>query len=311
MKSIDRFIYKYLNELLILSVSVVVAQSYYLNIFRRFSEPASNLHYQIIAGVAESPYRYRILIPYITEMLNRFMPLEVAYMTYFLISISLFLLTLYYWIKSYTKTQTSLLVTILFAALLPIYLKDHFFQPWTLFESLVFVVSLFLIKYDKVILLGFVIIIATLNRETGIFIVSLYGLNQFDKIMNKELNREKLFFVFFTFLWITTYGSLRFFLGSSNHITPILDILIFNLSNRSIFLTIFNWTFSLGILWYFFLSGLSYNDRFLSKIKYLIPIYLIVILVFGVWYEVRLLIPIMPIFLVIIAIKYEEYSDSK
>lgn len=297
MKFIDRFIHKYLNELLILSVSVVVAQSYHINIFSRFLEPASYLHYQIINGVAASPYKYRILVPYLTEMLSRFMPLEVAYMSYFLFSISLFLLTLYYWIKLYTKPQTSLLITILFAALLPLYLKDHLFQPWTLFESLVFVLTLFLLKYDKNILLGFAIIIATLNRETGIFIVSLYGLNQFGKIMNRELNREKFIFVVYTFLWITTYGSLRFFLGNSFHVTPILDILNSNLTIRSLFLTVFNWTFSLGILWYFFLIGLSYEDGFLSKIKYLIPFYIIVIMVFGVWYEIRLLIPIMQSFL--------------
>jgi hypothetical protein len=71
---------------------MVVAQAYYLNTFRRFSQEALHLHNEIINGIAPSPYRYRILVPYTTDFLGSLISVEVAYMVYFFVSIFVFLL---------------------------------------------------------------------------------------------------------------------------------------------------------------------------------------------------------------------------
>jgi hypothetical protein len=290
---------------------MVVAQAYYLNTFRRFSQASLQLHEEIINGIATSPYRYRILVPYTTDFLGRFVSVEVAYMGYFFVSIFVFLLLINRLLNNYSRSSTSLLFTILFGALLPIYLKDHFYQPWTILEAILFTLSLFLLEKNRTFLLGVIIFIATLNRETGVFIIGMYGLYNIEKILDFKSIREKVVITTFTLVWIFTYGFLRFILGNTEHISSIYDLLISNLELRNILLTINNWVFSLGILWFLQSGDFLTKDPLISRVRFIIPFYLLAILVFGVWYEVRLMLPVIPIFLVIAANNYDNYLSAE
>jgi hypothetical protein len=50
--------------LLIISVSAVIAYSYYDRVDSPNYELREDLHKQIIQGTAPSPYRYRVLVPF-------------------------------------------------------------------------------------------------------------------------------------------------------------------------------------------------------------------------------------------------------
>ena len=83
-----------------LSVSAVLAYTYFLNIENPNEEARLELHEQILAKTADSPYRYRVLVPFLTEGLSRvfnvLLPhaqaLKLAYLTYDFLAILMFLL---------------------------------------------------------------------------------------------------------------------------------------------------------------------------------------------------------------------------
>jgi hypothetical protein len=294
--------------LLLISVSAVTTYGYFNRIHRPNRSPRIETHSQIIAGTAPSPYRYRILVPLAVEplitVLSFFLCYKKAfllsYVIYALLAIFFLLTTLFRWFHIWFSREQALIGALFVAATIPIALQDHGFQPWSLLEVALFSAALSAIHAKRHGLVMLLLALACLNRETAIFIpvacllvrVDIKGL-----LLSKSLsNWRPIFLPLLLFCeWVIIFLFLRYFLGNAPHIETIQTLLKKNLTMNSLFYTVLNGSLFLGVFWVFTIIGFRYAPTFIKRLAVIIPLYLIVVLIWGVWYEVRLLMPLYPI----------------
>jgi hypothetical protein len=312
--------------ILIFSVSAVIAYGYFSRIDRPNYELRLELHNQIIAGTAPSPYRYRILVPLIAEffthVLSVVLPIKVAfllsYAIYDLLAVFLSLTILFFWLRTWFNREQALIGVLFVAGTMPIALQDHWFQPWSLLEPGLFSAALLAIHRHRYQLLLLLVVLASLNRETAVFIAFAFLMTiDVKNLLNirSKNERKKMLLVSTLFL---VYGAifmgLRYFYGSAPHVETIKGLLAKNTTKSSLFYTFVNGSLFLGGLWVFAFLGFKYAPGFIKRVSLVIPFYLIAVMVWGVWKEVRLLMPLYPI-LVPLGLSFifppEERNDKK
>lgn len=293
--------------ILILSVSAVIAYGYFNRVDRPNFESRLELHNQIIAGTAPSPYRYRILVPFICEVLTKSLSVFVsgkasfllAYGIYDLLAIFFLLVALFYWLRTWFSADRALIGTLFVADTMPIALQDHYFQPWSLLEGGLFSTGLLAIYKQHYRLLVALVALASLNRETALFIplAFLLTIDMKSLVNSRSKNERRLILIFcgLCLIWAAVFWGLRLSLGSASHIETIERLLAQNTTKGSLFHTFVNGGLFLGGFWAFALLGFRYAPSFIKRVALVVPLYLLTVIVWGVWYEVRLLMPLYPI----------------
>jgi len=294
----------------IFSVSAVIAYVYFTRVDRPNLEPRIELHSQIIEGTAPPPYRYRILVPLIAEISTKAFSVVCSYKKAFLLSYAMYdllaiffiLATLFLWLKNWFSKEQALIGVLFLAGTMPIALQNHYYQPWSLLETGLFSASLLAIYSKRYWMLAFLVMLASLNRETAIFIPLAFLLTSLDikSILKTRMHIAwKPIILFFALLleWAVIFWALRYFQGSAPYIHTIEELLEKNLAKRSLFHTFVNGSLFLGGFWVFIILGYRYAPKFIKQVALIIPFYLIVIAIWGVWYEVRLLMPLYPVLL--------------
>lgn len=290
--------------LLLFSSALVVTYVYVIRVDRPNLNARIILHQQIIEGKALSPYQYRVLVPFAIqymlaifansswESLSTFL---ITYAIYELGAIFLLFLSLFYWLKIWFSQEISLLATLFVASTISIALQDHYYQPWSLLEPTFLSISLIAIHYKRYSLLFPLTLLATLNRETGIFI-PLALLVQIVDWPPRRIQRTKfLLTVGLLLTWAGTFISLRFLRGNVPHEVSLAALLAQNTRLLEIGKAAFNWLTFLGGFWYFILFGLKNTPSFMKRLIWLVPLYIVPVLIWGVWREVRLLMPLYPL----------------
>jgi hypothetical protein len=293
--------------ILILSVSAVIANGYFNRVDRLNFGLRLELHNQIIAGTAPSPYRYRILVPFVGEALTRalstVLPAKIsfllAYAIYDLLAVFFLLAILFYWLSTWFNEEQALIGVLFVAGTMPIALQNHYFQPWSLFEAGLFTAALFAIQRKRYWLLASLVALASLNRETAVFIPLAFLLTIDTKslLSAKSKNDWKPIVLFggLLIIWAVVFWGLRYFLGSTPHVETIRGLLARNTTKGKLFQTLVNGGLFLGGFWAFAFLGFRYAPPFIRRVALIIPIYLITVLVWGMWHEVRLLMPLYPV----------------
>ena len=130
------------------------------------------LHGAIADGTAESPYRYRILVPWLAETASRVIGLERAYLLFYFVVFPLALCSLVRLLRTWYPTSVALMGTLVVAAVLPLSFRDHYFQPATWLELVLMIWALQLLARPVVDLRWYAIVsvVAVLNRETGVLL---------------------------------------------------------------------------------------------------------------------------------------------
>jgi hypothetical protein len=288
---------------IIISITAVIVDGYLLRVFSPNISAIFALHHDILSGNAQSPYRYRVLVPIITEGLSLILSiftspsnaLKLAYHVYFYTSVFTMFTLLFYYTKLFFPKLISLIGVLFVASTVGIALQDHYYQPWTFLEVIFLILGLILIYKKKYVALVFCILIATLNRETAILIPLLFFFTNcnFKNIFSqkKEIFITALFFM----IWFLVYGGLRLYLGEDTRSITITEI--WNVNMNHIEDAITNNLLFFGIFWIFMIKGIKHVDNFIKRSILVVPFYLVLILVYGIWFEVRLLIPLYPILL--------------
>lgn len=297
-----------ITVVLILSVSAVIAYGYFNRVDRPYFESRLELHNQIIAGTAPSPYRYRILVPFIGEALTQGLSVVLtvkssfllAYAIYDMLSISFLLLVLFFYLRTWFSKEQALIGVLFVAGTIPIALQDHYFQPWSLLEAGLFSVSLVAIHRKYYWLLASLVVLASLNRETSLFIpvAFLLTIDVRSLLLNMRSKHEWKPILLFTglfFIWAAVFWGLRHFLGSASHVETIEGLLARNTTRGSLFHTFANGILFLGVFWVFALMGFGHAPRLIKRVALIVLPYLLTVAVWGVWYEVRLLMPLYPV----------------
>lgn len=296
--------------LLIFSVSAVIAQGYSSLVGQPNLARCLELHNQIIAGTAPSPYRYRILVPFIGQAFIRPFSAVVStnaafllwYAFYDLLAVLLLLSSLFLWLREWFSKEQALIGVLFVAGTMPIALQDHYFQPWSLLESGLFTISLLAMQRRQYWLVAFLVAIASLNRETGVFIPLAFLLERIDivgvvKARPRISGRSILLSGIFFLVWALIFFGLRLFLGSTLHVETIEGLFEHNITQDSVLHTFQNGVLFLGGFWVFVVLGFSYAPGIIRRVSVMVPFYIIVIILGGVWYEVRLLMPLYPVFI--------------
>lgn len=285
---------------ILLSVAFITAYSYYQRIDLPFLEARRQLQTQILQGSAESPYRYRIMVPYTTHAIDRVITLltgkdgfKYAYALYDTLAIFLSLGALYLYTRIwFTPAQT--LIGVLFAAIsMTVGFRDHYFQPWSLLEPAIFSIGLYWIVKKRWFALGGLILIGSFNRETTLFILVAYfftqiPLRKLDTAWWAENKKALLRLVIYGMIWLAVFIGLRLVLGQAPHTESFADRLMMNFEPNHLALTMVNTTFFLGIFWFFVIAGYKKAPQFIKHTVWVLPFYLIAIFFFLLWYEVRL-----------------------
>ncbi len=291
--------------ILILSVSMVLAYGYFTKIDLPNYELRFQLHSQIVAGDAPSPYRFRILVPFSIELLknalDNYMSIKtsflLSYAVYDLLSIFFLLASLFFWLRTWFNSEQGLIGVLFIAGTMPIALQNHYFQPWSYLEVGFLSVALIAIHKNRYWSLFFLVALASLNRETAIFIPLIFLIININFANLKTTNVYKTILKFCGLLvmWAACFWGVRYYQGSAPHIETIEGLLLRNITKHSLLLTFVNCGMFLGGWWIFAIMGFRNAPRFIKKVSLIAPFYLLIIIVWGVWYEVRLLMPLYPI----------------
>lgn len=294
-----------LNALiLILSVSAVIAYGYFNRVDRPKLESRLELHNAIISKTAPSPYRYRILVPFVGEVLTQGLSVVcsvkasflLAYAVYDLLSISFLLVVLFFWLRTWFTRDQALIGVLFVAGTMPIALQDHYFSALVFLEAGLFSAALVAIHRKHYWLLASLVVLASLNRETALFIplAFLLSIDMRSLLNSRSKNEWKPILIFsgLLLIWAAVFVGLRYFLGSASHIETIEGLLARNTTKGSLFRTFVNGSLFLGGLWVFALLGFRHAPSFIKRVALIVPPYLITVAAWGVWYEVRLLMPL-------------------
>lgn len=210
-------------------------------------------------------------------------------------------MTLFFFLKQWHDPLISLIGVLFCASLLPISMKNHYFQPWSYIEAWFFCAALLAVHQKRYILIFLITIIASLNRVTGIFIPFIYLLGAID--FKQEAGKNKILalhiikFLLMLIVAIIVVITIRVTQGNADHIHSIYYLWEINTSRYNLFIALIHIVLFAGAGWLFALKGIRYSNRFILQEMFLMPLYLFPIIIFGVWLEVRLLMPLYPIIL--------------
>ena len=293
--------------LLLLSVGAIIAYVYSSQLDRSTLSLRMTLHDQIIDNTALSPYRYRILIPLIAEAFARVLSaacsreiaFRLAYAICDLTAVAVLLIALFVWLREWFSTDRSLIGVLFVAGTMPIALQDHYFQPWSLPETALLAAALLAVRRRRYGVLAGLVAVASLNRETAVFIPLAFLVTGVD--FRKLVDRRKsevtpmLLSVGLFALWLAIFWGLRYFRGSAAPVATISGLLHANTTPGNLARAVLNGSLFLGVFWAFAVLGYRSAPRFVQRLAWIIPPYVVTVGLWGVWYEVRLLMPLYPV----------------
>jgi hypothetical protein len=112
----------------------------------------------------------------------------------------------------------------------------------------------------------------------------------------RPLNKERaITTAAYAAIWVTVFIGVRLYAGDGGRYWTIDKIFMSNLTQP--WEAIFNIAALLGALWWFAAAGVRRAPPFTRRVAIVIPAYLAVVGVWGIWREVRLLLPMVPLLL--------------
>lgn len=236
-----------------------------------FGGACSTLHSAIQNGTADSPWRYRILLGVIPGT-------TLAFAVVHGVALAMLYSALYFYTRSFTPI---LLIT---AAIPPMFNASWgWVGLMTIVEATTWIVLLLLIKRrrDKLLLLIVLTFFAALNRETAVFLSVLYFL-----VTQKVAPSAIMLGVS-----LVVFAGLRLMLGAAPDSVPIADA--WRLNTAGGWNTV-NAVINLTLLAPVMLFGLMHRGaKVVRRALWIAVFYLPMVVIFGLWNETRLLLPLL------------------
>ena len=256
-------------------------------------------HQQILNHTERPPNQYRVLVPYALEppirFLANYMPYEKSfgrvYALFYIASLTAILYSLFAYLRIFFTEEQAMVGALIPAATMPMALRSFDYAPYSQLEPTFFALALILMYHRRHIWLGALIALATINRETAVFLVFLflvvYPLTR-ARVVTSAIYLAIWAAVYFGLQWTIPVGRPRFFTletvwyGNTHEWSQIL-------------ISAVNIVLLFGAFWMFALLGLSRAPSFVRRSALIAPLYLLTVGAWGVWVEVRLLQPLYPI----------------
>lgn len=256
-----------------------------------------DIHKGILNQTTKAPDRYRVLAPAVievpTRVLSRFMPYDTAYdrasVVFYLLAMAALVAAQYAYLRVWFTAEQALIGVLLIACTLRITIRQHDYAPSSYLEPSFFALGLLAILHGRRGWFALLVAIATLNRETAIFLIALFAVTQ--PLTKDTMKSVAGYFA----IWLVIFVGLRFLGGDAERYWTI--DLVFRTNVSQLWLAAFNITLLLGAFWVFALFGLSRAPAFVRRSALVIPAYLAAVAIWGIWWEVRLLMPLFPLVL--------------
>lgn len=254
-----------------------------------------DIHRGILAQTARTPDRYRWLaaatVEGPTRLLSQLMPSERAYdrvsALFYFAAITGLLWSLFAYLRVWFDDEAALIAVLVAACTIRITMRQHDYAPYSYLEPTFVALALLAMVHRRTGWLAVLIALATFNRETAIFLVMLY-------FVTSDFSRKALAWTAgYAAIWTVIYGAVRLVGGDADRYWTIERVYQTNLSQPN--LAVFNITLLLGAFWVFALLGWRHAPAFVRRTTLVVPAYLGTVAVWGIWWEVRLLMPLYPV----------------
>jgi hypothetical protein len=165
---------------------------------------------KVVAGSADAPERYRVLVPFTVEAFRTVTGLGPAgaWHTTRLILFFLGYLTFFVYLRTWFSPSFALLGTAIVAGTWPLTLTNSWAHPDHVAELVLFTAGCMAIARQQTGMLVLVLAVATLNRETAVFLVPTYllsGVIRPARVVTSALLGG---------VWLAIYGGLRLWRGA-------------------------------------------------------------------------------------------------
>jgi hypothetical protein len=279
------------------AVSTVTALNYALPPGEATLEARRRNQAGILDHSSPAPDRYRFVLPMIIDgpisVLRHSMSANDAfdrtYAVFYVLALPAFLASLFAYLRVWFPTEAALVGVLFVAATLPIAMRPHEYGPHSFLEPTLFSLSLLCIVRERRFLLALLVAIAAMNRETGVFLVLCYA-------VARPLSQQRLMTTLaYAGIWLAVFIGERLYAGDGGRYWTVDKIFSSNLSNP--WLAVFNVATLLGVFWWFAAAGFRRAPPFVQRVATVIPVYAAVVAIWGIWWEVRLLLPLMPLLL--------------
>jgi hypothetical protein len=268
------------------------------------------LHNQIVRHIAQSPYQYRILQPYLVSLVTRIpkLPLRQTFLwSYGVIRFISFFVTfiaVWYFSKRYVSAIAALAGSLIMAAVIPFTYFHYFFQPTSVVELAGFAIGFVLIERGRWDWLAFLIAVSTFNRETMIFLAGYYALFHLRDRSIPRLVRES---AFLALAWAIPFFGLRLMWPARESAVTITQCIHYNITKESV-------PIEVGIMVAPFVILALINARSkppeLVRCLCLVPVWLVLCFLFSQMNEVRyflpMLVPEIPLVIITIVPAYQK-----
>lgn len=252
-------------------------------------------HRIILEHSERPPARFRVLVPYVLDPIikvtARFMPYEDAfgrvYAVFYLAAMTSMLYALFAYLRLFFTDEQALVGALVPAATMPMALRSYDYAPYSQLEPTFFAIALILIYRQRHAWLALLVAIATLNRETGIFLVALFAV-----AYPLTAARVRLAAVYFA-IWAAVFFGLRLVIGEGPPRYWTLDTVWHGNTHslEQIVYGLVNMALLYGAFWIFAPLGLKHAPVFVRRTALVIPPYLVTVGAWGIWTEARLLQP--------------------
>ncbi|MCA1644689.1 MAG: hypothetical protein LC797_04175 [Chloroflexi bacterium] len=299
------------NCLVIALLGLTLGALYFVAI--DLSDPTFILGQQqhVISGEAGSPYRYRVLVPWLLEVGTHAFafagPQNVAFLwasaVYDCVGLVLQLLSLYVLVRQWFSPLQSL-VGVAFTSGATLVTFGYFtYQPWSILEVAFFSLGFLLAARGRWGPVGVVVVLASLNRETGVFLPLALLLASLERppaltvaaLRSALGRREARLALAYVLLSVAFFAGLRLARGSAPPVDALGDVVARNLDRNNVIAAGMILLVFLGFGWVFALAGVGRGPLFVRRVARVVPWYLAAFAVWGWWREARILTTLYPI----------------
>jgi len=253
------------------------------------------IHRGILTQTARTPDRYRWLAAALIEAsaraLTMVMPYERAYdrasFVFYLAAIAGLLWSLFAYLRIWFDDEPALIAALAAACTIRITMRQHDYAPYSYLEPIFVSLALMAILHRRSVWLAVLIALATFNRETAIFLVLLYF------VTSDFSARAWMQTALYGSVWAVCYGIVRIVGGDADRYWTIERVWRTNMTQPQ--LALVNATLLSGVFWLLAALGWRHAPPFVRRTTLIIPAYLVTIALWGIWWEVRLLMPLYPV----------------
>jgi hypothetical protein len=286
------------------------------------TESRMQTHASLVDGSVGSPFVYRVLAPAVAEAGIRALrgavgerrAFHLAYLGWNLFWAFLTFVLSERFFRRWHASPTALVGSLLMGVSLLVAFADPPYASWSVAEVPLFLAGVLAFLEGRAALALVVVAVATLNRETALFIPLAWGALLLPGVERISAGFGRPFTSRLAgssapaharwvlpaaglVTWAAIYGGIRAVRGARPPFGSAGDLLAFNLQPRTLMFALIMGALLLGPFWWLWARGWKSADFELRRLALIcLPIFALY-LRFALWREVRVLLPVVPILL--------------